>query len=62
MARVTNETLAAELKNVVEQMKIQNGRTFDNSKEIAKIKGVGTAITFILSALAVVGVFLGITK
>ena len=56
----TNKELAKILDNIVEQMKIQNGSTFDNSKEIAKIKGVGTAITFVLSVLAVIGVFLGI--
>ena len=62
MTRITNEMLDKKMDTIVEQMKIQNGRTFENSKDIAKMKGIGTAISFIVSVLAIIGVYLGIKK
>jgi len=51
MARITNETLAVKIDAIVEQMKIQNGRSFKNSTDIAKMKGVGTVIALIFTAI-----------
>ena len=60
MARVTNEEIGRKVDLVVEQMKIQNGRTFKNSTDIAKMKGVGIAVAFVVSIISAIGAYLGI--
>ena len=60
MQRITNEVLGSKIDAIVEQMKIQNGRSFKNSNDIAKMKGTGTAIAFIVSLIAAIGAYFGI--
>ena len=62
MARVTNEQLADKIDLVVAQMVIQNGRTFKNSTDIAKMKGIGTAVAFVVSVVAAIGAYFGIKQ
>ena len=62
MARITNEVLGTKIDAIVEQMKIQNGRSFKNSTDIAKMKGIGTAVAFVVSALSMLGAYFGIKQ
>ncbi len=62
MPRITNGILATKIDAIVEQMKIQNGRTFKNSTDIAKMKGVGLAVAFIVSAISAIGAYFGIKQ
>ena len=69
MAEVTNEILAAmitaldgKVDDLNKKVDIQNGRTFGNSTDIAKMKGIGAAFAFILSILSVIGVYLGLKR
>ena len=62
MKRITNEVLGSKIDAVVEQMKIMNGRSFKNSTDIAKMKGVGIAIAFIVSTISAIGAYFGIKQ
>ena len=62
MVRVTNEEIGRKVDAVVEQMKLQNGRTFKNSNDIAKMKGVGIAVAFVVSIVSAIGAYFGVVK
>ena len=62
MKRITNEVLASKIDAIVDQMKIQNGRSFKNSTDIAKMKGVGLAIAFAVSVMSAIGAYFGIKQ
>ena len=62
MPRITNEVLGSKIDGIVAQMKIQNGRSFKNSTDIAKMKGVGTTIAFVVSIVSAIGAYFGIKQ
>ena len=65
--RISHESLAIMIKSVddkvdkmVELQTIQNGRTFKNSTDIAKMKGQSGVIAFIVSlAVSIGAIFVG---
>lgn len=67
MARITNKELSImigsldkKVDEMVEQQKIQNGRTFKNSTDIAKMKGASGVIAFVISFVTtILGVYFG---
>ena len=67
MARITNEGLSImigsldkKVDEMVEQQKVQNGRTFKNSTDIAKMKGASGVIAFVVSFVtSIIGIYFG---
>jgi len=65
--RITNEGLSImigsldkKVDEMVEQQKVQNGRTFKNSTDIAKMKGASGVIAFVVSFVtSAIGIYWG---
>ena len=53
-------TIDKKIDGVIDTQKVQNGRTFKNSTDIAKMKGQSGVIAFVVSLItSIIGIYFG---